>query len=717
MASSITLSPDSITLFLVQLFIVVSCCRLMAYLIRYIKQPSVIAEVVTGIILGPSVFGYIPGWTSNIFPSSSIITFSVFANFGLIIFMFIVGAELDLNLVTAQWKHALTISVSAMITPFALGLASSWVIYHTAIDQSVSFTSFLLFVAVAQSITAFPVLARIITERKLLETKVGNIALSAAAVDDFVAWCVLAVVVAIAKSTSALNALWTFMILVGFIVFVLTAVRWFLCRIAVRRKSGANINLHTMALILLMMFVFAWFTDIIGIDVIFGPFILGVATPRRKKFAAKLIERIEDVVVIILLPLYFTLSGLRTDIGTLNSAADWGLVLLIIVTACLGKISAATVSAKLLNNTWRDSCTIGVLMNTKGLVELIVLNLGLQVGVLNTRVFTMFVLMAIFTTIITTPLVWLIYERRQAKNTSSQRKGEYHVLLHAQERELNTWIGSVASLFFPKNEHTTVKALLIQEIGDRPSEYISAEFKRNRDKSLLTKKAKQAQIFFGGLKNIVEEKGASFSYRVLNTSNPPPDVTDFVEVRDYNLVIFEVQAQNVRSDANLLDKSLDKLEKSFNLDSANARIAQHGIDNISCAVGVLVDKILPTNEKIEDILFVWSGHENESYALTFARQLMMESNLRVTVATQVSAFGEMYGIKDNIEIILLNSKHEADEIVQKASRSFDLIIMAGNRKTNQFLSSTFIQQVDAPVLLLFSPLGQNQGQVLQEMPV
>jgi len=284
------------------------------------------------------------------------------------------------------------------------------------------------------------------------------------------------------------------------------------------------------------------------------------------------------------------------------------------------------------------------------------------------------------------------------------------------DKSLNSWLGNVSTLFFPKNEQTVVKALTIQEIGDRPSEYLSAEFKRKRQEGLLTKKAEKAKLEFGGLKSVVEERGGSFSFRVLNTSNPPLDVTDFVELRDYSVVLFEIHQKQEPIDPNLLERSLDKLEKTFTVDDANSQIVVHGINNISCAVAVLVDKSAPINDKIESILFVWTGRENEGYALTFVRSLISDTRYRVSVATKDASFADTHEIKENIEILLINEENEDQMLTQVTSRAFDLIIMGGDRKNKNRFSNVFMHKVATPVLLLYPPANSNRGEVLQEMP-
>jgi Kef-type K+ transport system membrane component KefB len=454
---------DALTLFIMQVLLIVVLCRTLAYLFGFLKQPPVIAEVIAGILLGPSAIGRSAVFENYLFAKSSLGILKTFADIGLIVFMFLVGLELDANILKRNARNSVLISVVAMVLPFGLGLAASLAVYNTQFEDGAQppFSSFLLFVAVALSITAFPVLARILAETRMLDDRVGNIALSSAAVDDVVAWCLLALVVAIARATNPLTALWTFMALFGFIAFMLFGMRRLLIRVARKSRQNQSLKLHVIALFLGLMLLCAWFTEIIGVHSIFGAFLLGVITPRENRFALDITERIEDLVVILLLPLYFTYSGLNTDLGSINNALTGGLTVLIIVTACAGKIIGATLAAKFCKNTWRESFTVGILMNTKGLVELIVLNLGLQVGVLNQKIFTMFVVMAIVTTCITTPLVHFIYLRHRKLN--AHPKENYQLVLFSADQKNFNGHGRVCS------SHLTTQHLYNQ----------SSDFQRN----------------------------------------------------------------------------------------------------------------------------------------------------------------------------------------------------------------------------------------------
>uniref|UniRef100_A0A6B2KY45 Cation/H+ exchanger transmembrane domain-containing protein n=1 Tax=Arcella intermedia TaxID=1963864 RepID=A0A6B2KY45_9EUKA len=401
------LSAD-ISLFIVQLIMITLLSRTLGTILKFIKQPRVIAEVIAGILLGPTAMGRIPGFTATIFPASRLNILSIVANIGLILFLFMVGMELDLSLLRKDWKKSMAISVAGMAVPFGFGAAVSVFLYQAflvRLEEAPPFSSVVLFLGVAMSITAFPVLARILTETRLISAPVGITAISAAAVDDAAAWCLLALVIAIVGSHDPLNTLYIFLMLIGFISFM------FLGAFLVRKfyKVPEKITQELVVYSLLICFAAAWVTDLIGVHSIFGAFITGAVLPRDNHFTVQLIEKIEDLTTFIFLPLYFAYSGLRTDLGLLDSGLAWGAVFLVIFTACAGKILGVGGTCKALGMGWRDTITVAFLMNTKGLVELIVLNIGLDAAIIDTTVFTIMVVMALVTTFITSPVVNFVY--------------------------------------------------------------------------------------------------------------------------------------------------------------------------------------------------------------------------------------------------------------------------------------------------------------------
>lgn len=402
---------DPLRLWIIQVGVIIITTQILSLGLRKLRQPRVIAEVLGGILLGPTAFGRIPGFSEHIFPTQSIPYLSLVANIGLCLFLFIIGLEIDAAIIRRNARLSMTVAAAGVIIPFGLGAALAIPLYKHFIDSSqVSYTHFMLFTGVAFSITAFPVLCRILTELKLLDTTVGIVVLSAGVGNDIIGWTLLALSVALVNAGSGLTALWVLFVCFGWTLFMLFLVRRVLFWLA--RTTGSLENGPTMffmTITTLILFGSAFFTDVIGVHAIFGAFLAGVIVPRDGGLAIALTEKLEDMVTVIFLPLYFTLSGLSTDLGLLNTGTIWGFTVAICVLAFIGKFGGCSLAARYAGFNWREAGTIGSLMSCKGLIELIVLNVGLQAGILTRLVFSMFVLEALCLTFATTPTVSFLY--------------------------------------------------------------------------------------------------------------------------------------------------------------------------------------------------------------------------------------------------------------------------------------------------------------------
>lgn len=363
---------------MVQAGIIIIFCRLLHYPLSKLRQPRVIAEVIGGIILGPSVMMRIPGFKDTIFPTASMPVLNNVANLGLMLFLFLVALEVDMRLFVTNWKVALSVGLASMALPFGLGCAIAWGLYHQFRSDpgvvSIEFGVYMLFIGTALAITAFPVLCRILTELKLLHTPVGVTVLAAGVGNDVTGWILLALCVALVNNGSGITALYVLLCAVGWVLFLVFAIKP--CFMYLLRRSGSLQNGPTqsmVALTVLLVLTSAWFTGIIGVHPIFGAFLVGLICPHEGGFAIKLTEKIEDLVSVLFLPLYFALSGLSTNLGLLNDGITWAYVIGIIAVAFSGKIIGGTLAARFNKLVWRESFTIGVLMSCKGLVELIVL--------------------------------------------------------------------------------------------------------------------------------------------------------------------------------------------------------------------------------------------------------------------------------------------------------------------------------------------------------
>ncbi|WP_102408326.1 cation:proton antiporter [Parabacteroides bouchesdurhonensis] len=398
-----------IGILLLQIITILLTCRLFGWIFLKIGQPTVIGEIVAGIILGPSILGHLlPDVSGFLFPSESLANINILSQFGLILFMFAIGMELDITEVRKKLKETILISHTSTIVPFFFGMLTAYFVYEAYADKGTPFLSFALFIGIAMSITAFPVLARIIQEKGLTKTHLGTISLASAANGDITAWCLLAVVVAIAQAGTMLSAIYNIAFSIIYIVIMFLAVRPFLRMIGHIYHNKEVIDKGLIAFIFLLLIISSYLTEILGLHALFGAFIAGVVMPGNIKFRKIMTEKVEDVSLALFLPLFFVSTGLRTEIGLLNSPELWWMCGIFILVAIAGKFGGALFSARFVGESWKDSLYIGALMNTRGLMELVVLTIGYEMNILPPTIFVMLVLMTLVTTFMTTPLVSFI---------------------------------------------------------------------------------------------------------------------------------------------------------------------------------------------------------------------------------------------------------------------------------------------------------------------
>lgn len=398
-----------IGILLLQIITILITCRLFGWLFQKIGQPTVIGEIVAGIILGPSVLGHLSANVSGfLFPPESLGNITILSQFGLILFMFAIGMELDITEVRKKLKETILISHTSTIVPFFFGMLTAYYVYGSYADKGTPFLSFALFIGIAMSITAFPVLARIIQEKGLTKTHLGTISLASAANGDITAWCLLAVVIALAQAGSMLSATYNILFSILYIAFMFLAVRPFLRMVGHIYHNKEVIDKALVAMMFLLLIISSYLTEILGLHALFGAFIAGVVMPSNIKFRKIMTEKVEDVSLALFLPLFFVSTGLRTEIGLLNTPELWWMCGIFILVAIIGKFGGAMLSARFVGESWKDSLYIGALMNTRGLMELVVLTIGYEMKILPPSIFVMLVLMTLVTTFMTTPLVSFI---------------------------------------------------------------------------------------------------------------------------------------------------------------------------------------------------------------------------------------------------------------------------------------------------------------------
>lgn len=398
-----------LAILLAQIITIIVVARSFGWIFKKIGQPSVIGEIIAGIFLGPSLLGmYFPEISSVLFPAESLGNLQFLSQIGLILFMFVIGMELDLKVLKNKANDAVVISHASIVFPFALGISLAYFIYNKFAPEGVEFLSFSLFMGIAMSITAFPVLARIVQERGMHKTRLGSIVITCAAADDITAWCLLAAVIAIVKAGSFVSSLYVIGFALLYVLTMLFLVKPFLKRVGDLYSNNGSLSKPVVAIFFLTLIISSYTTEIIGIHALFGAFMMGAIMPEITKFRNIFIEKVEDVSVLLLLPLFFVFTGLRTQIGLINDPYLIKVTSLIILVAVVGKFVGSAIAAKFVGQNWKESLTIGALMNTRGLMELVVLNIGFDLGVLTSEVFTMMVIMALVTTFMTGPALDLI---------------------------------------------------------------------------------------------------------------------------------------------------------------------------------------------------------------------------------------------------------------------------------------------------------------------
>src|SRR5713101_1880935 len=398
---------DPLSRLFLQLFVVIAVCYVIGWIFTRCGQPAVVGEMMAGVLLGPSVFGLLaPHAFQFVFATSSLGALRLFSQIGVCLFMFAVGMEMDVAELRYKAHTAVAVSHSSIVVTYFLGVLLALFLYGHLAQPGASFTDFALFMGISMSITAFPVLVRILQDRSIFKTPLGSTATACAAVGDVTAWGVLAFVVAIARATSVGGAAFSLGLVLVFIALMLFVIKprlpsW-LGQPALERREPSK---AVLAVVIAVVLASALTTQLIGIRALFGAFLAGIVMPTAGGFRDKLVVRVENLSSILLLPVFFAFTGLRTQIGLLNNAQDWFICLIIIGVATAGKLGGSALAARLTGMKWPESLQLGALMNTRGLMELIALNIGYDMGILSQRIFTMLVIMALVTTIMTGPLV------------------------------------------------------------------------------------------------------------------------------------------------------------------------------------------------------------------------------------------------------------------------------------------------------------------------
>ncbi|XP_027366351.1 cation/H(+) antiporter 20-like [Abrus precatorius] len=658
-------------LLILQITLIIFVSRSLSFLLKPLRQPKVIAEILGGIVLGPSVLGRNKKYMHRVFPTWSTPLLESVASIGLLFFLFLVGLELDLVSIRRSGRKALSIAVAGMSIPFASGIGLA-LVFRKTVDgaDKIGFAQFIVFIGVAISITAFAVLARILAELKLLTSKPGGTAMAAAALNDVAAWILLALAIALAGDgdnhihKSPLVSVWVLLSGAAFVVFMMVAIKPAMEFIAGKcSPANGDVDENYVCLTLMCVLVFGFVTDLIGIHSVFGAFVFGLTVPKGV-FAERLIVRVEDFVVGLLLPLYFASSGLKTNVATIKGAEGWGLLALVIATACAGKIVGTFVVAVACKIPTRESLTIAVLMNTKGLVELIVLNIGKEKKVLNDEMFAILVLMALFTTFITTPLVMSIYKPSHDKSSRTLHKLGDNTTNDKATNELQ----AMACVHGPNNVPSTIsfiescrgtnksslKLFIVHlvELTERPSSIVLAQNVR-KNGSLSFNRSSHVE-WLDQLYRAFKAHSQLGQVSVRSTTVISPLSTvheDICHVADDKMVTLIILPFHKRWRKEEMEEEVENNEVSQhqmveNIGHGWRSVNQRVLKNAPCSVAVLVDRGygngphtlgLPTTIT-HRVCILFFGGPDDREALELGNKISNHPSVKVTVVRFVQKY-------------------------------------------------------------------------------
>ncbi|KAI3987632.1 hypothetical protein MKX01_007098 [Papaver californicum] len=631
----------SLPLFILQLTLIVTTTRLLVFILKPFRQPRVIAEILGGVFLGPSVLGRSSNFAEKVFPLRSVMVLETMANVGLLYFLFLVGVEMDLSVIRRTGRKALIIALAGMALPFVIGASSAY--FLTSPSNEVNKGTFFLFLGVALSVTAFPVLARILAELKLLHTELGRIAMSSAIVNDICAWILLAVAITLAENgnnahkdaIASYASLWVVLSSVAFVGFCIFVIRPLIGWIIRRTPEGENLNDFYICLILTGVMVCGFITDSIGTHSIFGAFVFGLVIPNGQ-LGTILIEKLEDFVSGLLLPLFFAISGLRTNVSSMKSPKEWGMLLLVIILCSLAKIFGTFLIALFYQMPFREGIALGLLMNTKGLIEMIVLNVGRDQKVLDDQSFAIMVIVAVLTTAIITPTVTAVYrparrfvpyKRRTVQK--SRPDAEFRILacLHTP-RNVPTIINLLETSYPTKKSPIYLYALQLVELTGRASAMLIVHNTRKSGRPALNRTQAQSDHIVSAFENYKQHAGA-VSVQPLTAISPystmHEDICNLAEDKRVALIIVPFHKQQT------IDGGMEATNPAFRT------VNQNVLANAPCSVGILVDRGLGTSARAasshvtHNVVVLFFGGPDDREALAYASRMSDNPTVNLTV--------------------------------------------------------------------------------------
>ncbi|MEO5682133.1 MAG: cation:proton antiporter [Chitinophagaceae bacterium] len=640
-----------LALLLLQIITIILFARILGFFCKKIGQPSVIGEIIAGILLGPSFAGmYLPEFSAFLFPATSLGNLQFLSQIGLILFMFVVGMELDLQVLRNKARDAVVISHASIIFPFALGVTLAYFVYAQFAPANVKFLSFALFIGISMSVTAFPVLARIVQERGLSKTRLGAIAITCAAADDITAWCLLAAVIAVVKAGSVLSAFYTILMAAAYVFLMLKVIQPFLKKMGEKYSNKESFSKPVVAIFFITLLLSACATEVIGIHALFGAFLAGVIMPANINFRSIFIEKVEDVALVLLLPLFFVFTGLRTQIGLLNDIHLWKICGLIVLVAVTGKFLGSTLAARFVGQSWRESFSIGALMNTRGLMELVVLNIGYDLGVLSPEIFAMLVIMALVTTFMTGPALDLINRFLPGKKMltipdSIDQAVKYNILVSFSSPEKGVSLLRLANTFIKKSVSNANITMMHLSPSNELNQFNQEEYEKESFEP-------------------VEAEAKNLHLPVTTMFKPSlqidNEISQTANTGSFDLLLIGIGRSMF--EGSLLGKILGFTTKIINPErlydtiTGKEKLFEHSlfddrtksiIKNSKVPVGIFIDKDLNKTENI----FIPVFSISDSFLLIYAQKLIHNSNARVVVLDSTGVIKQNPEMKEAIRSI------------------------------------------------------------------
>jgi Kef-type K+ transport system membrane component KefB/nucleotide-binding universal stress UspA family protein len=638
---------------LLQIAVIIVFSRAVGWVFRLLHQPQVVGEMAAGIMLGPSLLGWVaPDVSGALFPLESLGYLNTLSQVGLIVFMFLVGLELEPRLLRGRGKTAIVTSHASIVVPFCLGSGLALYLYPRLSDDSVAFTSFALFMGAAMSVTAFPVLARILTERNLLSTRLGAVTIACAAVDDISAWSILAVVVALVRASAAHTSPWfTLCGSACYLALMLAVVRPALRWLESYYHTRGRLTQDMIGIVLLLVLASAWTTEWLGIHALFGAFALGAVMPKDAGLVHDLMEKLEDLTVVLLLPIFFAFTGLRTSIGLVQGAEMWSYFGFVLLIACAGKFGGSAIAARLTGLGWREAGAVGILMNTRGLMELVILGIGLDLGAISPALFAIMVMMALATTAMTTPILELIYPARRFEEDRlavEDTSGAYTVLI---------------PISLPSAGPGLLEAALRLAPRGRPLQIYAAHLQRSSDLSYTRSRLPGDEGALQPLLARAAERGVEVRPLSFTSTNIARDIRDLARVKRADLVVMGWHKPILRQGV-LSGTVLSVMEEC------------------TAEVAVFVERNAPPWHKI---LVPFRDMTTDRAALGVAARLASEPGIDATILHVVAdrdarVANSETAFPDGVRLEVVDSNDPVEAAVREAREGYDLIVVGVARE-------------------------------------